>query len=93
MPLPDAPDCVDSSADRRPTPIHDRLDRAKHRHAVAQAQQDGQSQRAAVSGAGVARSTLNGPSRDRVQAIAAFIAQREADDTVSSQGPSVLGEP
>jgi hypothetical protein len=34
------------------------LDRAKHLHAVAQARQDGQSQRAAVSGAGVARSTL-----------------------------------
>ncbi len=60
MPLPDAPACVDSSADRRPTPMHDRLDRAKYRHAVAQAQQDGQSQRAAVTGAGagVARSTL-----------------------------------
>ncbi|EIC23677.1 hypothetical protein Thi970DRAFT_00391 [Thiorhodovibrio frisius] len=58
MPLSDAPACVDSSADRRPTPIHDRLDRAKHLHAVAQTQQDGHSQRAAVTGAGVARSTL-----------------------------------
>lgn len=37
--------------------------------------------------------TLNGPSRDRVQAIAAFIAQREADETLVSPGPSVLGEP
>ncbi|HSO81622.1 DUF6399 domain-containing protein [Thiocapsa sp.] len=34
------------------------MDRAKHRHAVAQAQQDGQSQRAAATVAGVARSIL-----------------------------------
>ena len=56
--MPDAPTTVDSSAERRPTPIHDRLDRANRRQAVAQAQQAGQSQRAAAASAGVARSTL-----------------------------------
>ena len=56
--MPDAPTAVDSSAERRPTPIHDRLDRAKRRQAVAQAQHAGQSQRAAVASAGVARGTL-----------------------------------
>lgn len=36
--------------------------------------------------------TLNGPSRERVQAIVGFIAQREADEAGVSPGPSVLGE-
>jgi hypothetical protein len=81
MPLSDAPACVDSSADRRPTPIHDRLDRAKHLHAVAQAQQDGQSQRAAVTGAGVARSTLRhwnaSPATSAPAALSAFVETPE----------------
>lgn len=81
MPLSDAPACVDSSADRRPTPIHDRLDRANHLHAVAQARQDGQSQRAAVSGAGVARSTLRHwnapPAIAAPAALAAFVETPE----------------
>lgn len=81
MPLPDAPASVDSSADRRPTPIHDRLDRAKHRQAVAQAQQDGQSQRAAVTSAGVARSTLRHwnvpPAPLAPAALAAFVETPE----------------
>ncbi|SDX71760.1 hypothetical protein SAMN05421783_1721 [Thiocapsa roseopersicina] len=79
--MSDAPACVDSSADRRPTPIHDRLDRAKHRHAVAQARQDGQSQRAAVSGAGVARSTLRhwnaSPAPSAPAALSAFVETPE----------------
>lgn len=79
--MSDAPADVDSSADRRPTPIHDRLDRAKHLHAVAQAQQDGQSQRAAVTGAGVARSTLrhwNAPPAIRAPAaLSAFVETPE----------------
>lgn len=81
MPLPDAPAAVDSSADRRPTPIHDRLDRARHRQAVAQAQQDGQSQRAAVTSAGVARSTLRhwnaSPATPAPAALAAFVETPE----------------
>lgn len=90
MPLPDAPAAVDSSADRRPTPIHDRWDRAKQLQAVAQAQQDGQSQRAAVTGVGVARSTLRHwnaspaspaspatPATPAPAALAAFVATPE----------------
>ena len=81
MPLSDAPACVDSSADRRPTPIHDRLDRAKHLHAVAQAQQDGQSQRAAVTGAGVARGTVRhwnaSPAPLAPAALSAFVETPE----------------
>jgi hypothetical protein len=34
---------------------------------------------------------LNGPSRDRVQEIAAFIARREADEIAFAHGASVLG--
>jgi len=79
--LPDAPTAVDSSADRRPTPIHDRLDRAKHRQAVAQAQQAGQSQRAAITSAGVARSTVrhwNAPSATPAPTgLAAFVETPE----------------
>jgi hypothetical protein len=56
--LPDAPAAADCSAARRPTPIHDRLERAERLCAVAQEQQGGQSQRAAAASAGVARSTL-----------------------------------
>jgi hypothetical protein len=56
--LPDAPAAADCSAARRPTPIHDRLERAERLSAVVQGQQGGQSQRAAAAGAGVARSTL-----------------------------------
>ncbi len=36
---------------------------------------------------------LNGPSRDRVQQIAAFVARREADEIAFPHGASVLGEP
>ncbi|RKT45572.1 hypothetical protein BDD21_3036 [Thiocapsa rosea] len=79
--MSDAPACVDSSADRRPTPIHGRLDRAKHLHAVAQARQDGQSQRAAVIGAGVARSTLRhwnaSPAPLAPAALSAFVETPE----------------
>jgi hypothetical protein len=56
--LSDAPAAVDCSAARRPTPIHDRLERAERLSAVAQGRQGGQSQRAAAASAGVARSTL-----------------------------------
>ncbi|WP_093038689.1 DUF6399 domain-containing protein [Thiocapsa roseopersicina] len=57
------------------------MDRAKHRHAVAQARQDGQSQRAAVSGAGVARSTLRhwnaSPAPSAPAALSAFVETPE----------------
>jgi lambda repressor-like predicted transcriptional regulator len=57
------------------------LDRAKHRQAVAQAQQDGQSQRAAVTSAGVARSTLRHwnvpPAPLAPAALAAFVETPE----------------
>jgi len=56
--LPDAPAAADCSAARRPTPIHDRLARAEQVRVVGEAKQGGQSQRAAASRAGVARSTL-----------------------------------
>ncbi|MFB1490253.1 MULTISPECIES: hypothetical protein [unclassified Thiocapsa] len=36
---------------------------------------------------------LNGPSRDRVQEIAVFVARREADEIAFPHGISVLGEP
>ncbi len=79
--MPDAPASIDSSADRRPTPIHDRWDRAKQLQAVAQAQQDGQSQRAAVTGVGVARSTLRhwhaSPASPAPAALAAFVETPE----------------
>lgn len=62
-------------------PIHGRLARARHPHAVAQAQQDGQSQRAAVIGAGVARSTRrhwNGsPATSVPAALSAFVETPE----------------
>jgi hypothetical protein len=57
------------------------LDRAKHQHAVAQAQQDGQSQRAAVTSAGVARSTLRHwnapPATPAPAALVAFVETPE----------------
>jgi len=57
------------------------LDRATHRQAVAQAQQDGQSQRAAVSRAGVARSTLHhwnaAPAHPAPAALSAFVETPE----------------
>ncbi|WP_040730801.1 hypothetical protein [Thiocapsa marina] len=57
------------------------MDRAKHRHAVAQARQDGQSQRAAVIGAGVARSTLRhwnaSPAPLAPAALSAFVETPE----------------
>ncbi|WP_213455700.1 hypothetical protein [Thiocapsa sp.] len=57
------------------------MDRANHLHAVAQARQDGQSQRAAVSGAGVARSTLRHwnapPAIAAPAALAAFVETPE----------------
>jgi hypothetical protein len=56
--LPDAPAAADCSAARRPTPIHDRLERAERLCAVTEGSQGGQSQRAAAASAGVARSTL-----------------------------------
>lgn len=56
--MPDAPAAIDSTAPRHPTPLHDRRHRAECLSAVAQAQHDGQSQRAAAAGAGVARGTL-----------------------------------
>ena len=81
MPLPDAPAAVDSIADRRPTPIHDRLDRAKQLQAVAQAQQDGESQRAALTSAGVARRTRRHwnapPATPAPAALAAFVETPE----------------
>ncbi|MBK5941488.1 DUF6399 domain-containing protein [Halochromatium roseum] len=79
--MPDAPTAVDSNAERRPTPIHDRLDRAKHRQAVAQAQQAGQSQRAAITSAGLARSTVRHwnapPETSAPAALAAFVETPE----------------
>ncbi|RKT46371.1 hypothetical protein [Thiocapsa rosea] len=36
---------------------------------------------------------LNGPSRDRVEEIAVFVARREADEIAFPHGTSVLGEP
>lgn len=83
--MPDAPTAVDSSAERRPTPIHDRLERAQHRQAVAQAQQAGQSQRAAAASAGVARGTLrhwNTPAEPSVAAPAGLVAFCETPEGV-----------
>jgi hypothetical protein len=57
------------------------LDRAKLRQAVAQAQQDGQSQRTAVTSAGVARSTLRhwnvSPATPAPAGLSAFVATPE----------------
>ena len=81
MLLPDAPSAVDSSADRCTTPIHARLDRAKRLQAVAHAQQAGQSQRAAITSAGVARSTVRHwnapPATAAPAALVAFVETPE----------------
>jgi hypothetical protein len=57
------------------------LDRAKHRQAVAQAQQAGQSQRAAITSAGLARSTVRHwnapPETSAPAALAAFVETPE----------------
>jgi hypothetical protein len=54
------------------------LDRAKHLQAVAHAQQAGQSQRAAITSAGVARSTLRyWNARPATPALAAFVETPE----------------
>jgi hypothetical protein len=54
----EAPAKTHSSANRTPTPIHDRHRRAERLVAVAEAEQSGQSQREAAQTTGVARSTL-----------------------------------
>ncbi len=63
--MPDAPATADCKAASCPTPIHDRLARAERLRVVAEAQQAGQSQRAAAASAGVARSTLRHWSTSR----------------------------
>jgi hypothetical protein len=83
--VPDVPTIVDFSAERHPTPIHDRLERAPHRQAVAQAQQAGQSQRAAAASAGVARGTLrhwNTPAEPSAAAPAGLAAFCETPEGV-----------